>query len=338
MENKTKGKHQSTLEQYVDFLLKVQNCNYPFMDNIRDVDKRDEQKVIKVKDKLIDVWPKYICTKDKIENGVTNLVHDEPGDISNKTYEKLTSDIIKSWFKDTGEKEPKADIKWSLVAPNSTYPNITEDPTAECVYDKHKYKGNTIGYEALEDYGRITKGTKSFLKRTTDDAYLFKVKGGGYSPIGHGLLWKTRFKKITKFGEDLTPVVDANKTRVKPLDTNLPLVGPIKNLETAVNTLLQEEVNLEAAFKPKKVITGNTYNVVTVFKFEKDFELNSKTKEHVPKGSETYKRSNTNMYTVYSNLDVAHDFTDKVIDHLLESKCLSSEDKIRPVDRYGLIK
>jgi hypothetical protein len=307
MENKTKGKHRGALDQYVDFLLKVQNCNYPFMDNIRKSDKRDDQKSV---DKL-------------------NLVHDEPGDISNKTYEKLTSDIIKSRFKDMGEKEARVDIKKSLTSPYSACRNITEDPTAECVYLGRKYKGNVVGYIALEDYIGVKKGTKSFMKREGSNAYLFKKEELGYIEVLHGLDWKFRFKKITKFGEDLIPVTSSAKLVKDKVSTikfgaeelrNMQDVDPTKSKNTSTTPVLSD-----IKPSPKK------YDKVIVYTFTKDLVIDSDTKEYIPKGFSTYCTSkDSKSCTVKSNLGAIHSMTRESLE-FLEENCISRSYMIKPV-------
>lgn len=282
MENKTKGKPKGDLDQYVDFLLKVQNCNYPFMDNIRELDKREATKRV---DKL-------------------NLVHDEPGDISNKTYEKLTSDIIKSWFKDMEAEKPKAHINWSFVSPNSAYPNITEDPTAELVFQGRKYKGNAVGYVALEDYVDIKKGTKSFMKREGSNAYLFTAIKGGYMEVLHGLDWKPRFKKITKFGEDLIPVTSSAKFVTVKRDPNKFGVEELRKMQDVNPT------------KPKS--TPKTYHLANVYTFKKDFEIDRTTKEYIPKGEFTY-QTRSGHYCITSNLGVKHLITLDALNNILDS-------------------
>lgn len=308
MENKTKGKHRGALDQYVDFLLKVQHCNYPFMDNIRKSDKRDDPKSV---DKL-------------------NLVHDEPGDISNKTYEKLTSDIIKSWFKDMETEKPKANINWSFVSPNSAYPNITEDPTAELVFKGRKYKGNAVGYVALEDYVDIKKGTKSFMKREGSNAYLFKAIKGGYMEVLHGLDWKFRFKKIAKFGTDLIPATNVPKgtpIAAKP-DPNKFGVEDLRKMQDVDPT---ESKNTSTPVLPDIKPSPKKYDKVIVYTFTKDLVIDSDTKEYIPKGFSTYCTSkDSKSCTVKSNLGAIHSMTKESLE-FLEENCISRSYMIKPV-------
>lgn len=323
MENKTKSKQQSALDQYVEFLLKVQKCEHPFIDPLKKpIDKREGQIT-----KQIKAW----------DEAVKKYAYDD--DIKPQAKNKIDS---------------------CLYNPEGI------------IYKGILYKKNKLGYRAVSDYDGVGKGTTSFLKKQGGTEYLFKRKEGGYAVVGHGLLWKTRFEKVIKVYDPLA--FDPNNLDITNLDTpykikkstNLvhdepgdisndkydelitkghtkkswkdsfpAIISPKKSVNTE-NTLLQEEVNMEADSKSKEtkyVPRHRTYNLVVVYRFEKDLELDPVIKEFIPKGTETYMKGNKLVFTVVSNLNGRHDFTDAAIRYLIENKYLSCSRQLKPV--YG---
>lgn len=344
MENKTKSKHQGALEQYVEFLLSIQKCNYPFLDKLKEVgDKRDEQN-----------------KKDKIDSC---LYHSEGVIHNGLLYKKNKIGYRAIWDYDGIEKGTTSFFKRQG---GTAYLFKRKDGSCAVVghgllwktrfekvikyYDPLAFDPNNLDITNLDTPYKIKKTIPKYKDTFTTDKLDKRINNLVHDEPGEiskddyvkiissdikpkGVTWAEWFADMNKIDGSSSNVSNTIADS-KPETVGKPLVGPVKRPVASGDPLSKKEISIVTDVKPKDteyIPRDRTYNLVNVCKFEKDLELDTTTKEFIPKGTETYVKGNRLVFYVTSNLNARHGFTDAAIRYLFENKYLSSSRQLKPV-------
>jgi len=335
MENKTKDKHQSALEQYVDFLLQIPKGEYPFIAPLKKSVLKKEEQTNKVDSCLYNsegiVYKGILYTKNKIGyRAISDYEGIEKGTTSFLKKHGGTEYLFKG--KDGVAVVVGHGLLWKtrfekLINTNHINVDLTKLGTPYKIREDLTPTAKSKGGILTGKLGNLVHDEPGDISNDTYDNLI------NSQAITDSLQYKKRYKNAyDSYGVSINNPDSSWREDYIKKEADIQAEKDIENEKAAILKMLQKhlDVNKDAS---KHMPARKTYDLVNVYTFSNDFVIDKDTNEFIPKGESTYRKGRTVIFEVKSNLGVCHKFTEAALMALVGTTIKLTKE-IRQVNNY----